>query len=211
MFSRSLHGSMIEYQHGPWHFKGLYSETKGTAQTVSIPGSNSEGPYFLESGRVLPDTLSVMVDGVLQRPGTDYVLNSESSDSGSITFLDHVIPPTSTIVATFESVSPGSSPGILTGAAATYNLGKVRACRGHRCRAALDRIERRRHRSRDLFVFAGAASPMYLLSYQPIVCDRRGAARQHRSSNLEPSSMEQQHRGRRRLGPQPGRSRRSFS
>jgi hypothetical protein len=166
-FSRSLHGSMVEYQKGPLHVKALYSETKGTAQTVSIQGSNSEGPYYLESGRVLPDTLSVMVDGVLMRSGTDYVLNGESGDSGSITFLSRVIPPTSTIVATFESVSPGSSPGILAGAGATYNLGKFGQV-GATLVEQLSTGTSGDGSNPDLFEFTGPSSTEYPLTYLPI-------------------------------------------
>ncbi len=166
-FYKSLKGSMVEYTKGPLHAKALYSETKGSAQTVSIQGSNSVGPYYLESGRVLQDTLQVQVDGQTMRPGTDYVLDTNLG-SGSISFLSRVIPPTSTIVATFESVSPGTSPGILAGVGASYNLGRFG-------QVGASIVQQRSTGTSgdgtvpDLFVFAGATSTTYMLSYEPIV------------------------------------------
>jgi hypothetical protein len=166
-FDRPLKGTMVEYQRGRAHVKLLYSETKGTAQTVSIQGANSLGPYFLEGGKVLPDTVEVLVDGQLMRPGTDYVVNTVT-DSGTISFLTRVIPPTSTIVVTFESAAPGSSPGIISGAAANYSLGKLG-------QIGASIMQERGTGSNgdgtvpDLFVFAGASSTVYTLSYEPVV------------------------------------------
>jgi hypothetical protein len=162
-FAKTLHGTMAEYQAGPWHLKGLYSETKGSPRTITIQGSNSSGPYYLESGKLLSDSLEVQVDGVLQKPGTDYVADVQI---GSVTFITKTIPATSTIVATFEAVAPGTSPGILSGVGASYDFGRYG-------RLGLNLMQQTATGASgdgtlpDTFVFAGPSSTIYMLTQEP--------------------------------------------
>jgi hypothetical protein len=120
-FAKTLKGSQIEYKAGPLHLKALYSETKGSPRTLAIQGSNSMGPYYLQSGKIQNDSLDVQVDGQPMKLGTDYTADTQS---GTITFMQRIIPPTSTIVVTYEAISPNSVPGILDGVAGSYDLGK---------------------------------------------------------------------------------------
>jgi len=120
-FSRTLNGAIAGFQQGRFAVRALRSESRGTATTVSIQGNNSIGPYYLQSGRVRANTVEVLVDGVRQRLGEDFELDSEL---GAITFISRLVPPTSTIVATYEAVGFNESAGTIQGAGATYDFGR---------------------------------------------------------------------------------------
>ncbi|MDX2065481.1 MAG: hypothetical protein SFX74_07040 [Fimbriimonadaceae bacterium] len=120
-FSRTLQGVMGEYRFGRFAAKGVRSQTRGAARTVSVTGNNSSGPYYLQSGRIRPDTLEVRVDGQEMRIGVDYELNA---DLGAISFLNRIIPPTSVIVATYESAAFNEQRGTIQGFGFAYDLGR---------------------------------------------------------------------------------------
>ena len=89
-FSRSLEGTAGGYTMGRSSLRFVRSETRGDARTVTIEGNNSPGPYYLQSGRIVNDSLRVLVDGKIQRLGEDFNLDAEL---GSITFVDRSIAP----------------------------------------------------------------------------------------------------------------------
>lgn len=119
--NKSLKGAMAQYSRGRFSFAGLHSSNKGTARTVTIQGTNSAGPYYLQSGRVVADSVQVEVDGTVMRLSTDYVVNT---DIGAITFINKIIAPTSTIAVSFESYSVGATAGNVDGAAVAYDFGR---------------------------------------------------------------------------------------
>lgn len=119
-FGRSLNGGQVEYRSGPWRAVALRSETRGAATTVSIEGNNTAGPYYLQSGRVRAETVAVQVDGEDVRLGVDYIVDTEL---GTITFIDRLIPPTSVIVATYESTSVNEAAGLIQGVGVTVDFG----------------------------------------------------------------------------------------
>lgn len=121
-FSKSMKGTMADYQKGRTRFKAIHSETKGSARTVSIQGANSPGPYFLQSGLVIGDTVEVSLDGQTLSRGQDFLVDATS---GSITFLRRVVVPTSTIVVTYEARGFGETPGIIDGVSGQYNFGSA--------------------------------------------------------------------------------------
>jgi hypothetical protein len=121
-FSRSLDGLVAGYTTGRLATKYISSDTRGAARTVNLEGNNTVGPYYLQSGRIIPDSLQVQVDGEKQVRGRDYNIDSQL---GTITFVTRVIPPTSTIVATYESYDFGGQRGKIQGIGATYNLGRL--------------------------------------------------------------------------------------
>ena len=100
-FSRTLRGVTVGYRRGPWDFRAVTSEERGQARTVSIQGTNSAGPYYLQSNQIINGSERVAVDGVVQVAGRDYVIDYSL---GAITFLDpatgagRLISPASTIV-----------------------------------------------------------------------------------------------------------------
>lgn len=120
-FSRSLEGTVGGYTLGRSNFRFVRSQSRGDARTVTIEGNNSPGPYYLQSGRIVNDSLKVLVDGQIQKLGEDFNLDAEL---GSITFVDRSVPPTSAIIVTYEAFGVGQARGSIEGAGAQYDLGK---------------------------------------------------------------------------------------
>jgi hypothetical protein len=162
-FNKSLSGAMATYRTGPLTVRALHSEAKGSARTVSLQGTNSAGPYFLPSGRIIDGSLQLQVDGQEMRLLRDFVLDSHT---GAITFVDRVVPPTSTIVATFESWGVNVSRGTVRGAGATYDFGAM----GQLGLTAIEQTgSGRTGRSTRLDAFQGQGAPStpYWLQLEP--------------------------------------------
>lgn len=121
-FNKFLQGAQARYQYGRFAVKGVVSESRGAAKTLSIQGNNSAGPYYLQTSQVVRGSEEVQVDGVRMELGRDYVVSYEL---GSITFIGRVIPPTSTIVVSFEALGFNSGFGTVMGVGASYDLGKL--------------------------------------------------------------------------------------
>ena len=119
-FNRSLDGLTAGFKRGRFESKFISSEARGAAQTITVLGNNTSGPFYLQTGRIIRDTLQVQVDGKPQVLGQDYVADNQL---GTITFLNKVIPPTSTINASYESFDFGGQRGSIRGAGFTYDLG----------------------------------------------------------------------------------------
>lgn len=126
-FSKELQGINLEYEAGGLTIRTLTASAKGRARTISIQGTNSPGPYYLQSSQIVRGSEKIEVDGILQQIGVDYVIDYEL---GAITFIDKdglnskVIPPTSTIVASYESFGFNGSAGRIDGASLSYNMGQ---------------------------------------------------------------------------------------
>lgn len=126
-FNKTLRGGSLLYHDGALQAKLLHSEVKGEPRTVSIPGANSSGPYYLQGTQIIQGTESITVDGVQQQFGTDYTMDY---DLGSVTFINRqtlegkIIPPTSTIVATYEAYGFSGTKGTLMGAGLSYDMGR---------------------------------------------------------------------------------------
>lgn len=118
-FARTMQGAQIQAKllNNRLTVKGLYSQTKAAARTVTIQGNNSSGPYYLNAGYVLDGTLRVQLDGVNQVLGTDYTVNTYG---GSITFIDKIISPSSTILVSFETLGTNVSRGDVVGGSLSY-------------------------------------------------------------------------------------------
>ncbi|HEY0865744.1 MAG TPA: hypothetical protein VGE01_00100, partial [Fimbriimonas sp.] len=161
-FAKSLRGASAEYRAGRVRASILRSEVKGSSRTISLQGNNSSGPFYLQSGRLIPDSIQVQVDGQPMRLMDDYVVNA---DIGSITFVNRVIPPTSTLVVSYESYGFGVQ-GLVQGGGVSYDLGKFG-------QIGLTGIEQRSGISgtntivQRYFGF-GSASAQYWLDYEPL-------------------------------------------
>ena len=125
--NNSVNGISAGYTKGGLKVGVVRTESRGEPRSVSIQGTNSAGPYYLQSSQIVRGSERVEVDGILQLLGRDYTIDY---DLGAITFLNRqtleskIIPPTSTIVATYESFNFSGSAGRIEGAGLTYNLGK---------------------------------------------------------------------------------------
>ncbi len=127
-FDKSLTGSQVAYKTKHLEARAIYSEVRGQARTVSLQGNNTSGPYYLQSSQIVRGSEQILVDGVLQKFGDDYTMDY---DIGSVSFVNHltfegkIIPPTSTIVATYEVFGFNGTSGRLEAASVSYDMGKA--------------------------------------------------------------------------------------
>ncbi|MCH8273634.1 MAG: hypothetical protein IH851_02455 [Armatimonadetes bacterium] len=117
--TRTAQGGQVQLDFGRATAKLIYTESRTAVRTISITGNNSAGPYSLQAGFLIDGSVRVRVDGVEQRLGVDFVMNI---DHGTITFLNRVIPPTSTIVVTYETYGLNQSRGGVAGVSVSYEL-----------------------------------------------------------------------------------------
>ena len=126
-FSRKLKGASVGYHAGKISINALRSEARGAPRSVSIPGNNTPGPYYLQSNQIVRGSERIAVDGVVQKFGEDYTIDY---DLGSIVFENRasgtskVISPASTIVASYESFGFGGPSGLVEGASVELDAGK---------------------------------------------------------------------------------------
>lgn len=163
-FTKSLKGASIQYSKGRFGAKVLHTDTKASSRTVSLQGINSSGPYYLSASQIIRGSETVLLDGQPMQLGVDYAIEYEI---GSITFINRLIPPTSTILVTFEALDFNSSAGTIQGAGATYDFGRFG-------RVGLTAIEQKSRNSNGLssrveqFEGFGAASTPYFLQFEPL-------------------------------------------
>ncbi len=120
-YTKTLSGAMVGYNKGRLAVRAIRTETKSSARTRSIQGTNSPGPYFIGDSQIVNDSEEVKIDGVTMRQGMDYTINYQV---GSITFVSRVVPPTSTISMSYETLGYNTSSGTVQGAGLSYDMGK---------------------------------------------------------------------------------------
>jgi hypothetical protein len=124
-FTKTLNGASLGYESGAFRAKTVFSDVKGAPRTVTIPGTNTAGPYYLQSSQIVRGSERIEVDGMPQTLGQDYIINYEI---GSITFVNRstgeakIIPPTSTIVASYEVFGFSGSRGRVQAAGVAYSF-----------------------------------------------------------------------------------------
>lgn len=125
--NNSTSGVSAGYKGGPLKVGLIRTESRSEPRSVSIQGTNSAGPYYLQSSQIVRGSERVEVDGVAQVLGRDYTIDY---DLGAILFLNRqtlesrIIPPTSTIVATYESFNFAGAAGRIEGVGAVYDFGR---------------------------------------------------------------------------------------
>lgn len=169
-FNKTLRGVSLGYEGGGFQAKSIYSDVRGAPRTVSFNGTNSAGPYYLQSAQIVRGTETIQVDGVQQVLGQDYTINYET---GSVTFVNRstleakIISPTSTIVATYEVFGFTGSRGRVSGLGMSYNWQGVATF-------GVTGLEQRVGGSGDLstrlekFQGFGPASTPYFLQFAPL-------------------------------------------
>lgn len=163
-FSKSLKGVSVEYGMGRWRAKAIASQAKGAARTISFNGNNSSGPYYLNASQIVPGSESVEVDGQPMKLMDDYTIRYEY---GELAFVNRVIPPTSTIVVTFESYGYNTQRGDVQGLSTTYDFGKYGRI-GLTGMRQLTGGSGALSTRRELFQGAGAPSQPYFLMLEPL-------------------------------------------
>jgi hypothetical protein len=127
-FTKTVDGVGLAYASGGFEARAVRSDVKGDARTISISGNNTAGPYFLQASQIVRGSERVQVDGEPQSLGQDYSIDYEL---GTITFVNRIsgdsriIPPTATIVVSYEAFSLFGSQGVLEGAGASYDMGRA--------------------------------------------------------------------------------------
>lgn len=116
---RSMQGAQVETQIGNLSVRALASRSKSSARTITINGNNSAGPYYVQGSQLVDGTLRVRVDGNEMALGQDY---TASLETGTITFLGRIIPPTSVIVVTYETRGINQSRGDVIGGSANLKI-----------------------------------------------------------------------------------------
>jgi hypothetical protein len=163
-YTKTLSGATVGYNKGRFAFKALRTESKSSARTRSLQGGNSTGPYFLGDSQIVNDSEEIKVDGVTMKQGQDYTINYQS---GSITFVSRVIPPTSTILASYETLGFNNTPGVVQGAGLAYDMGKFG-------RLGLTALEQRTgggtglNSRTDRFQGYESATSPYILDFEPL-------------------------------------------
>lgn len=163
-FAKSLRGVTVSYRTRGLAASIVRSESRGSARTIAITGTNSAGPYYLQSSQIVRGSEDVRVDGVQMQIQRDYVMDYEV---GSLTFVSRIVPTTSTIVVSYEAFGFNATPGIIQGAVLSHDLGRA----GRISLAALQQIARGQS---DLDVrlekFQGFGSPAtpYILQFEPL-------------------------------------------
>ncbi len=163
-YTKTLSGATVGYRKGRMEFKALRTESKSSARTRSLQGANSPGPYFIGDSQIVNDSEEVKIDGTTLKQGLHYTINYQV---GSITFVDRVVSPTSTIICSYETLGYNSSPGIVQGAGFAYDFGKFG-------KIGLTAIEQRSGGATGLNSrtdkFQGYESPAspYILDFEPL-------------------------------------------
>lgn len=163
-FSKTLRGVSLGYRSGGFQVKAIRSQARGSARTVTLPGNNSVGPYYLQVSQIVNGSESVRVDGVEKTLGRDYIVNYEL---GSITFLDQIIPPTSSIVVSFEALGFNAREGVVQGAGISYDFGKYGRV-GVTAMQQLARGSTGLSQRLEKFQGFGDASRAYILQFEPL-------------------------------------------
>ncbi len=121
-FSRYLHGVKVSRD---WSSNlkttMLYSQTKAEPRTIVIPGNDSAGPYFVYAGQIVEGSEHVRIDNSPElRKGDDYTLDPFT---GELKFLkNHIVPHTSTIAISYESLGLSQNQGTIYGGRVQYKL-----------------------------------------------------------------------------------------
>ena len=164
-FNRTLKGVTAQAQWGNQRMRYIRSETKAAARTISIPGNDSPGPYYLQGSQIVDGSERVQVDGVEKRRGEDYTIDYFG---GILRFRDGmIIPRTSTIVVTYETYAFNSAPSRLEGwryeanLGRGYNFGFTMLSQQATVRSPLRRIK-------EQFYGFGAPSVPYDLQFPPL-------------------------------------------
>ncbi|MHB1462312.1 MAG: hypothetical protein ACYC1M_13590 [Armatimonadota bacterium] len=113
--TKSLSGAQLTTTFGMKGMKlvALYSQTRGTVRTVTIYGTDSAGPYYLNASQIIDGTEQIRVDGVSKSRGVDYEIDTYA---GMLTFKEGIIiPRTSVIEASYESQGYNDGEGTLQG------------------------------------------------------------------------------------------------
>ncbi len=119
-FSRQVTGVSLGYTGSAFSIRVLDSQATSSTSTVPIPGNNSPGPYYLSASQIVTDSVRVQVDGRELTYPNDFTVDPVV---GSITFTTLSVPPTSTIVVSYESTGVNSGGGSIQGVGGLLGLG----------------------------------------------------------------------------------------
>lgn len=122
-FQRTMKGiSLVAKFGGGSNLQFVTSTTKAAARTITIPGNNSSGPYYLQASQIVDGSERIQVDGLEKRRGEDYRIDYVT---GILTFREGmIIPATAAIVVTYETYAFNANAGRIDGMKLTLPFGK---------------------------------------------------------------------------------------
>lgn len=167
---KTLRGVNAAYRSSGFSAQVVRSEVRGESRTVSVPGNNTAGPYYLQSSQIVRGSERIRIDDEDLVLGQDYIIDYEV---GSVTFVNRqslaarVVPASSSIVATYEAYGITGSRGTVEGGSMTYNFGAagqvgvtMLRTRTGATGSLSTRVER--------FQGFGAPSTPYFLQFEPL-------------------------------------------
>ncbi len=118
-FNRYLSGVKISDNWSKqFHTSVLFSQTKAETKTITIPGNNTSGPYFVYAGQIVEGSDQIRIDNKVMQRGTDYTLDLMT---GELNFSSGIIVLSSqTIAVSFETQGYNQSQGSIYGIRADY-------------------------------------------------------------------------------------------
>ncbi|MFN3690097.1 MAG: hypothetical protein ACK4UU_04135, partial [Fimbriimonadales bacterium] len=164
-FNRTLKGATAQAHWGNHRVRYIRSETKAAARTITIPGNDSPGPYYLQGSQIVDGSERVQVDGVEKRRGEDYTIDYFG---GILRFREGmIIPRTSSIVVTYETYAFNSAPSLLEGWRYEVDLGRGTNL-GFTMLSQRSTVRTLLRRRKEQFYGFGAPSVPYDLQFLPL-------------------------------------------
>lgn len=158
--NKRITGAEVDYANDKYEFGFVASQSRSETKTISFNGNNTHGPYDLNTFEIVPNSLSVKINGQTQPPDSydvDYY-------QGEITFCSKGTPPECRNIKTSDSVQVvfeqklllSLKGGDIRGFRGVYKLGGGRGSIGvaHLTQEANRAAERTRKNNTEAFTGA---------------------------------------------------------
>ena len=175
-FSKSLQGYQVDQAlPNKGLLRAFYSKEKGYTRNETTQGNNTSGPYFLTYTPIIEGSLHVKVDELVLQLGTDYRVDYQTGELWfePTTGPPRIIPSTSTISASYQSLGYSTDVGTLSGLRAEMPLRHERGVVGltvlRQNRPEVGRGDNAA-RQEDIYEGSGTTGP-FDTNYRPILED----------------------------------------
>ena len=119
---KRITGAEVDYQSDKYEFGFVASQSKSESKTISFNGDNTHGPYDLNTFEIVPDSVSVTLNGQPLSPN-EYEIDYYS---GEIKFCSNDRPPRCTNIKTSDTVQVEYEQKLLL----SLKAGDIRGFRG---------------------------------------------------------------------------------
>lgn len=163
--NKTVRGAQVQFRSGRWSSKALYSAARGSARSVTLQGNNTAGPYYLQNSQIVQGSEQVRLDDQPLQIQRDYTINYEL---GSITLVNRIVPPTSSLVVTFEALGFNADAATVGGLEFAYDMGRwgsIGVAGVRQSSASGTRL----NQVVEKFQGFGAPSTPYFLQFEPLL------------------------------------------